>query len=115
MQISTITSYFAQFPKETQEILEKVQATIQKVAPKAELAIKYGIPTFILNEKNLVHFGGFKKHLGFYPTPAAIVHFKKELKEYKTSKGCIQFPYDKKIPYTLIKEITKFRVQECFM
>lgn len=37
----------------------------------------------------------------------------KELKVYKTSgKGTVQFPYNKPIPFTLIKKIVKFRMKE---
>jgi hypothetical protein len=31
---------------------------------------------------NLVHFGGFKSHIGFFPTPSGIKHFQKELSAY---------------------------------
>jgi len=44
---------------------EKVRETIIKAAPESEEAIKYGIPTFVLSNKNLVHFAGYKTHIGF--------------------------------------------------
>ena len=75
-------------------------------------AIKYAIPTFMLNGKNLVHFGGFKKHIGFYPAPSGLVQFKEELARYQGTKGAVQFPLDQSIPYDLIRRITAFRVQE---
>jgi uncharacterized protein YdhG (YjbR/CyaY superfamily) len=71
----------------------------------------YGIPTFRLHG-NLVHFAGFKNHLGFYPTPAGIEKFKEELSKYASAKGSVQFPLDQPIPYDLIREITVFRVKE---
>jgi uncharacterized protein YdhG (YjbR/CyaY superfamily) len=107
----TIDSYISTFPKEVQIILQKVRETIAKVAPKAEEAIKYGIPTFVQNG-NLVHFGGFKQHVGFYPTPAGIRAFEKELSKYESSKGAVKFPLDQTIPYTLIAKIVKYRVKE---
>ncbi len=106
-----IDSYIKSFPKDTQIILNKVRATIKKVAPKAEETISYGIPTFKLNG-NLVHFGGFKNHIGFFPTSSGIAKFKKELKLYKTSKGTIQFQLKDPIPFQLISKITKFRLAE---
>jgi len=106
-----IDNYIKSFPKETQLILQKVRRVIKKAAPKAEEVISYGIPTFKLNG-NLVHYGGFKNHIGFFPAPSAIVKFKKELSEYKTSKGTIQFPLKDDIPFSLISEITKYRVLE---
>ena len=60
----------------------------------------------------LVHFAGYKKHIGFYPTPSGIEAFKQELSEYEVSKGTVKFPLDKPIPYELIQKIVEFRVNE---
>ncbi|HJS18369.1 MAG TPA: DUF1801 domain-containing protein [Anaerolineales bacterium] len=106
-----IDQYLAGFPADVQEILEKIRGTIWKAAPDAKEIINYGIPTFTLNG-NLVHFAGFKKHIGFYPTPSGIEKFKDELSGYEMAKGSVQFPLDQKIPYSLITKIVKFRVKE---
>ena len=107
----SIDEYIAPFPKETQNILKKVRATIKAAAPDAEETISYQMPTFTL-KGNLVHFAAFKKHIGFYPTPTGIEKFKKELSFYEGAKGSVQFPLDKPIPYGLIRKIVKFRVKE---
>ena len=107
----TIDDYIAAFPKDIQEILGKVRATIRKAAPEAQETINYGIPTFTL-KGNLVHFAAFKKHIGFYPAPSGIEKFKVELSEYESAKGSVQFPLDQPIPYDLISKITVFRVKE---
>lgn len=106
-----IDEYIAGFPEEVQEILEKIRTTIRKAAPNAEETINYGIPTFTL-KGNLVHFAGFKKHIGFYPTPTGIERFRKELSVYEGAKGSVQFPLDQPIPYGLISKIVKFRIKE---
>jgi len=105
-----IDEYVAGFPKEIQAMLEQIRETIRKVAPKAEEAIKYAIPTFVLNGKNLVHFAAFKNHIGFYPTPTGIESFKKELSKYKQGKGSVQFPLDEPMPLALITKIVKFNM-----
>ncbi len=107
----TIDEYIALFPADVQEKLEKVRATIRAAAPKAEETIKYRLATFVL-AGNLVHFGAFKQHIGFYPTASGIAQFKDELSAYKFSKGAVQFPLDKPIPLALIRKIVKFRVDE---
>ncbi len=106
-----IDEYIAGFPQDVQEILEQIRTTIRKAAPDAEETIKYGIPTFLLAE-NLVHFGAFKKHVGFYPTPSGIEAFKDELTAYEGAKGSVQFPFDKPMPLGLISKIVKFRATE---
>jgi len=82
------------------------------VVPKSEEAINYGIPTLKLNGKNLVHFVGYENHKGFYPGSKAVLKFTKEIASYKSAKGSIQFPIDKKMPLTLISKIVKFAVAE---
>ena len=104
----TIDEYITGFPPEVQRILKRVRKTIRKAAPDANEAIRYQIPTFTLNG-NLVHFGAFKKHIGFYPAPRGIENFKKELAPYEGAKGSVRFPLDKPIPYALIGKIVKFR------
>ena len=107
----TIDEYIAGFPSDVQKILKQIRATIKKVAPAAEEAIKYQIPTFVMNE-NLVHFAAFKNHIGFYPTPSGIEAFKDELSRYQSAKGSVQFPIDEPIPLKLIEKMVKFRVKE---
>lgn len=106
----TIDDYIAEFPEDVQVLLEKVRATIRKAAPKAEEAVKYGIPTYVL-KGNLIHFGGYKNHIGLYPGSRPIEKFEDELAGYETSKGTVRFPLDKRIPFGLIAKITKFCVE----
>ena len=109
---NVVDDFIAKYPQEVQTILQKIRATIRKSAPAAEETIGYGIPTFKLNGKNLVHFSAFKEHIGFYPTPTGIEHFKKELSVYEGAKGSVKFPLNKPIPYALITKIVQFRVKE---
>jgi uncharacterized protein YdhG (YjbR/CyaY superfamily) len=111
VQAETIDQYIASFPRDIQKLLKQMRTTISKAAPKAEEAIKYAIPTFVLNG-NLVHFAAFKNHIGFYPAPSGIDEFKKELSVYESSKGAVKFPLDKPLPLKLITAIVKFRAAE---
>jgi uncharacterized protein YdhG (YjbR/CyaY superfamily) len=108
---TSIEEYISNFPKDIQKMLQQIRAAIKKAAPKSVEVISYGMPAFKMN-KALVYFAVGKNHIGFYPTPNPIKVFSKELECYKTSKGAIQFPLDKKISLTLISKITKFRAQE---
>lgn len=108
---ASIDEYIDCYSEEIQLFLKSIRNTIRKAAPEAGETIKYSIPTFTLNG-NLVHFGAFKNHIGFYPAPSGIRAFKKELSEYNVSKGAIQFSYNKKLPLGLITKIVKFRVKE---
>lgn len=106
----SIDAYIADFPEETQAIMRRVRETIRTHAPDAAERISYGIPTF-WNGENIIHFGGAKNHIGLYPGSEAVVVFADRLQGYPTSKGTIQFPLDRPIPYELIAEITDYRVK----
>lgn len=108
---NNIDEYIARYPADIQKLLQEVRKTIQAAAPQAEEAMAYGIPTFKLNG-NLVHFGGFKQHIGFYPAPQGLEAFRKELSKYKGSKGAVQFPLDQPMPLALITRIVKYRVKQ---
>jgi len=108
---NTIDEYIAQFPEDVQQILVKIRAVIRESAPGAVEKISYQMPGFYLNG-NLVWFGAHQHHIGFYPKPSAIEAFEKDLSTYKVSKGAVQFPLDKAMPYELISQMVKFRVAE---
>ncbi|WP_338378255.1 DUF1801 domain-containing protein [uncultured Flavobacterium sp.] len=109
--LNEIDLYIERFPKDVQVLLQQLRTIIKKAAPKTEEIMSYQMPAYKQNNR-LVYFAGYKKHIGFYPHTSPISHFKDELKEYKTSKGAIQFPLDKPLPNELITRIVEFRVQE---
>lgn len=109
---ASIDEHISSFPLERQVILTKIRETIHKACPTTTEAIKYGIPTFQLNSKNLVHFAGYEGHIGFYPSPNGMEEFKDELKPYASGAGTAQFSWDKEFPYDLIAKIVKFRAKE---
>ena len=108
---TTIDEYISQRPEGVQKILARIRTVIRQSAPGAVERISYQMPGFFLNG-HLVWFGAHEHHIGFYPTKSGIEAFKNELASYKVSKGAVQFPLDKPIPYELIRKIVKFRVAE---
>ncbi len=107
-----IEEYLADFSPEVREKLEAVRKVIKEVVPESVEVISYGIPTFRLNGKNLVHFAGFSKHIGFYATPDGHAEFEPELSKYKRGKGSVQFPPDQPLPLDLIRRIAAFRAEQ---
>lgn len=106
-----IESYIADFPEETRAKLQLIREVIQKAAPGATEKISYAIPTFDL-KGNLVHFAGYKNHIGFYPGNGGIEAFREEISSYKSAKGSVQFPLNEPIPIDLVAKITMFRVAQ---
>jgi uncharacterized protein YdhG (YjbR/CyaY superfamily) len=60
----------------------------------------------------LVYYAAHTNHIGFYPAYKIVNEvFKDKLTDFETSKGTIKFPYDKKMPLQLIKEIVKYKTK----
>jgi uncharacterized protein YdhG (YjbR/CyaY superfamily) len=107
-----VDEYFAGVPEPARSTLHKMRAAIRSaVPPEATEAISYRIPAFKYHGP-LVWYAAFSDHCSLFPTAAVIVAFKKELKDYTTSKGTIHFPLDTPLPTTLLKKLVKARVAQ---
>ena len=111
LRFRTIDEYHATVPAGVRPLLDELRKTITSAAPKAEEVISYNMPAFKQNGV-LVYYAACKEHIGFYPTATPMQVFQKELADYKTSKGAIQFPFEKGIPKNLVKKIVAFRIKE---
>ena len=103
--------YLAVLADDKRAALEKLRRQIKAAAPKAEECMSYGIPGFRLNGKLLVSYGAATKHCAFYPG-SIVQRFKKELKNYDTSKGTIRFSADEPLPAALVRKIVKARIAQ---
>ena len=108
----TIDEYIAGCPAETRIVLEEMRRIISTAAPDATETISYAIPTFDLDGRHLVHFAGFARHVGLYPTPNGVEEFKADFARYKTGKGSVQFPLDQPLPADLIERVVRFRTAQ---
>lgn len=107
----SVEEYIKAQDKQVIDFLNEIRAAIKSAAPDAEEGISYGMPSY--KQKGvLVYFAACKNHIGFYPTGKGVAEFQDLLTDYKTSKGAIQFPLDKKMPVALIKKIVKSRLKQ---
>lgn len=100
----TIEEYILSQPEEVQPFLRQVDDAIRGSLPEATRKISWSMPTY-WKGRNLIHFAANKRHIGLYPGEEAVAAFAEQLKDYKNSKGTIQFPYAKPLPLELIAEI----------
>lgn len=108
---SSIEEYFSWFSPEIQSKLQEIRSILKKALPEAKEVISYHMPAFKTSEV-LVYYAAMKNHLGFYPTNSGVSEFKEELKDFVSSKGAIQIPYDTPLPEKLIRDIAIFRQAE---
>ncbi len=106
-----VDAYIGSFSGLAHQRLLEIRWVIRGVIPQARERIAYAMPTYYYRE-NVVHFAGFKKHIGFFPTPSGIGAFESETKKFVCSKGGIQFPLETEIPRTLVESIVEYRMRE---
>lgn len=107
-----IDAYVDGFTGAVRTALEELRDLLRDALPGATETISYGIPTFDLNGKHVVHFAGFKQHVGLYPTPSGMTAFDTELARYVRGKGSVRFPLDEPLPVDLIRRVAAFRLDE---
>lgn len=108
-KITTIDEYINQYEGDKKLKLVKLRSLIKKIAPELNEKISWGMPTFYL-DRNIIHFAAAKNHIGIYPGGEVTQVFAKELAGFKTSKGAIQWPYDKDFDTDLLKTIIEFNL-----
>ena len=106
-----VEAYLAKVPEPARTTLEKVRAAIRAAAPKAATEeLSYGMPAFRY-KGGLVGYAAFKQHCSFFPMSASLLDdFAEDVKNYRTSKGTLQFAPDKPLPSPLVKKMVKARV-----
>ena len=109
----TVDDYVASAPKHRRATLTKLRQTIKAAAPKATEIVSYGMAGFKQDRKRVAYFAYWKSHTALYGTSRQFIKANAaELKPYVQSKGTLQFPADKPLPYGLVTRIVKARIAE---
>jgi len=110
---TTVDAYIAAAPKDRRAALTKLRDTIKAAAPKASEIVSYGMVGYKQGANRVAYFAYWKAHVALYGTSSTFIKaHTAELKPYVQSKGTIQFPADKPIPYGLVTKIVKARIAE---
>lgn len=107
-----VDAYVERFPEPTRRVLAELRDLVRAAIPGATETMAYGIPTFDLHGKHVVHVAGYAGHVGLYPTPSGMEAFEDELAPYRSGKGTARFPLDAALPADLIRRIVAYRVGE---
>jgi uncharacterized protein YdhG (YjbR/CyaY superfamily) len=108
--MSMIDELIDQFSAPQKVEMERIRKIVKKIVPGAEEVISYGIPAFKYQNKYLIGYCAYKKHLSIFPTSGPIDALRNKLVAYKLSRGTIQFTLENPIPETIIREIVQIRL-----
>ncbi len=108
---TTVDEYIEQLPEIAQEKIKKLRSILKSVDPESHECLKWGKPVFE-SSTILFAYSAHKAHLTFIPTGPSLKPFENELSDYVTRQDSVQFPYDKALPETLIRQIAEYRKEE---
>ena len=111
VKYKAVDAYFQNVPPHALERMNTIRQALKTNAPLAQEVISYNMPA-LKYHGILVYYAAYEKHIGFYAIPSAHKAFSKELSNYKTGKGSVQFPNDQPLPLDLIKRMTAYRYKE---
>jgi uncharacterized protein YdhG (YjbR/CyaY superfamily) len=107
----TVDQYLAGIASEdARASLARLRAIILDEIPDAQESICYGMPMYKVHGM-VAGFAAFKNHCSFFPGHT-VAEFGEELKDFKTSKGTIQFTQDRPLPEKLVRDMVRRRAEE---
>jgi len=110
--MNEVDVYLAKVSSLQKEELERIRLLIRTYVPEATEGISYAMPGFKYKGKYLITYAAFKDHMSVFPGAAPSERLKDKLKNYKTSKGTVQFTLEKPLPDELLKEMLNIRIRE---
>ena len=113
MSKALVDKHLKKFAIDQRSILQNLREMIAVELPTATEAIKYGIPTFLIEGVPVLGYDGYKNHNSIFPYSGSTnLMLVKELADYEQTKGSIHFAVDKRVPKPLLKKIIKAKIQQ---
>lgn len=107
---TTVDEYLAGFDPEVRERLELVRATLHAAVPGMTDGIRYGMPIVALDGAYVVHYAGWKHHIGMYPVPVMAgdqADLEVELAPLRSTKDTIKLLHRDPIPTDLLGRLAQ--------
>jgi uncharacterized protein YdhG (YjbR/CyaY superfamily) len=112
MNSKEVDQHLAEVPEPQRSTLQSLRKAIREVIPEAQEVISYGFPGYKLDGKIICGFEAFKTHCSYFPHSSLVIpELEKELANYKTSKGALQFGIDKPLPKPLVRKLINTRIR----
>ena len=113
MSKALVNKHLTKFGTNQRAILQNLREMISAELPTATEIIKYGVPTFLINDIAIIGFDGYKDHNSIFPYNGSVTALlSSDLAKYTQTKGSIHFAIDKGFPKSLLKKIIRLRISQ---
>jgi uncharacterized protein YdhG (YjbR/CyaY superfamily) len=105
MTATGVDQYVAALPDEAAGIVERLRRLVHAVVPDAGEKITYGMPTFTLDGRPLVHVAAWKKHVALYPLPPMDDELARDVAPFQGTEDTLRLPLGRPVPYELVERV----------
>lgn len=110
---STVDEFFTKFQDPARSTLNQLRDIVDRAAPDAHIALKWGSSAWILASGTIRFIvGGFKQHVNIVFTPSIRKVFDVEPVPVQTGKGSVQLPSARTIDHQRIERMIAYRNRE---
>jgi uncharacterized protein YdhG (YjbR/CyaY superfamily) len=106
-----VAALYAAAPSPQRETMLVMRERILAVIPEADEIVKYRMPTFAVDGRDVCGLLPHTKHVGFYPYSGSLLEqFPELVTKYGGTKGALHVPVDKPLPATEIRRLVRARL-----
>lgn len=102
---ASVDDYLASFSPDHREFLEQVRGVLLATVPGATETIRYGMPAVMLDGRYVIHYAGWKKHVGLYPVPRMPSALEAEIAPLRTGKDTVALAWSRPVPAELVERL----------
>jgi len=106
----SVDTYLESLPELPRSIMGRIRELIAAAAPGAQEAIRYGMPTALLEGSSIVYYAAWKKHVGLYPVYRGSAEFEEKVGPWRDWKDTVRFPLGGEVPFDVIEMIVAAQV-----
>jgi uncharacterized protein YdhG (YjbR/CyaY superfamily) len=100
-----VDEYVQGLPEQSRAVIEELRRRARRAVPTGVEAIRYHMPTVLVDGRTVTHFAAWKTHIAIYPIPDADPELAAAIEPYRTEKSTLRFRLDEPIPYDLIERV----------
>lgn len=104
-RFATVDEYVESFPLEVQVKLEAMRSAVRAAVPGATETMSYGMPTYRLDGRAIVHVAAWTSFISVYPLPEGDEDFERELAPYRATRATARFPLAQPLPLALVARL----------
>ena len=108
--IDSIDTYLDTLPELPRTIMGRIRELIANTVPGAQEAIRYGMPTALLDGASIVYYAAWKKHVGLYPVYRGPAEYEEKIAPWRDWKDTVRFPLAAEVPFDVIELIVAIQV-----